>query len=43
MALDLEGPDWASAMEIARQLGFGTVSWDPAHIEHPAWRQIAGV
>lgn len=43
LALDLDGPDAAAAVDIARQLGFGLVSWDPLHIEHPQWRQIAGV
>lgn len=43
LALDLDGLNAAQAVEIARQLGFGTVSWDPLHIEHPNWRAMAGV
>jgi hypothetical protein len=35
LAIDVEGPDQSQILEVARQLGFGLVSWDPAHIEHP--------
>jgi hypothetical protein len=35
LAIDVEGPDQAQILEVARQLGFGLVSWDPAHVEHP--------
>lgn len=36
-AIDVEGPDQARILEVARQLGFALVSWDPAHIEHPSF------
>jgi len=36
-AIDVEGPDQARILAVARDLGFALVSWDPAHIEHPAF------
>jgi len=42
LAVDIEGPDQASIIDIGRQLGFGTVSWDPAHLEYPNWRSLLG-
>lgn len=42
LAVDIEGPDQAQIIEIGRQLGFGTVSWDPAHLEYPNWRSLLG-
>jgi LAS superfamily LD-carboxypeptidase LdcB len=43
LAVDVEGPDQANVLQLAKQLGFGTVSWDPAHIEWPGWRGLVGV
>lgn len=40
LAIDIEGPDQQSVLSLARQLGFGLVSWDPAHIEWPNWRAL---
>jgi D-alanyl-D-alanine carboxypeptidase len=40
LAVDLSGPDVSSAMTIARALGFGTISWDPDHLEWPNWRSL---
>jgi len=37
LAIDVEGPDQAAVVALAAQLGFGTVDWDPAHIEWPNW------
>lgn len=42
LAVDVEGPDQAAVVALARAIGFGTVSWDPAHIEWPNWRQLVG-
>jgi len=42
LAIDGEGPDWPRVKAIAAAAGFGTVSWDPPHLEHPAfasWRR----
>jgi len=41
--LDTESLDFASVKQLAQQIGFGTVSWDPAHIEWPQWRALVGV
>lgn len=43
LAVDLESPDLELVMQIARQVGFGTVSWDPDHLEWPRWQQLVGV
>lgn len=40
LAVDVEGPDQRAVISIAQQLGFGTVSWDPAHIEWPGWQSL---
>jgi len=40
LAIDVEGPHQAQIVDLARQLGFGTVSWDPAHIEWPRWQSL---
>jgi hypothetical protein len=42
LAVDIEGPDQAAIISIGKQLGFGTVSWDPAHLEYPNWRSLLG-
>lgn len=42
LAVDVEGRDQASIVSLARAIGFGTVSWDPAHIEWPNWRTLIG-
>ena len=26
--------------ELARSMGFGVISWDPPHVEHPRWPEI---
>lgn len=40
LAVDLEGVDLAWIKSLASQVGFGTVSWDPPHIEWPNWRSL---
>lgn len=40
LAVDVEGRDQASVIQLARAIGFGTVSWDPAHIEWPNWQAL---
>ena len=40
LAVDIEGRDQGAIIQLARQIGFGTVSWDPAHIEWPGWRSL---
>lgn len=40
LAVDVEGRDQAAVVRLAQQLGFGTVSWDPAHIEWPNWQSL---
>lgn len=40
LAIDVEGTHQADVIYLAQLLGFGTVSWDPAHIEWPNWRQL---
>jgi hypothetical protein len=42
LAVDIEGPDQAQIIQLARSIGFQTVTWDPAHIEWPGWRQLVG-
>ena len=40
LAVDVEGRDQAAVISLARAIGFGTVSWDPAHIEWPGWSSL---
>lgn len=40
LAIDVEGPDQAAIIALGKKLGFGTVSWDPAHLEWPKWQQM---
>lgn len=40
LAVDVEGPDQSAVVALAKRLGFGTVSWDPAHIEWPNWSAL---
>ena len=40
LAVDVEGRDQLRIVQLARALGFGTVSWDPAHIEWPRWQSL---
>ena len=40
LAVDFEGRDQAAVISIARQIGFGLVSWDPAHVEWPSWQSL---
>jgi len=42
LAVDIEGRDQARIIQLARAIGFGTVSWDPAHIEWPGWQNLVG-
>ena len=28
--------------DLAREIGFGTVSWDPGHVEWPGWQSLLG-
>lgn len=37
LAVDLGGKDAARAVALAKQAGFGTISWDPPHVEWPNW------
>jgi len=40
LAIDVAGPDLDKVVELARSLGFGTVSWDRSHIEWPNWQAL---
>lgn len=40
LAVDYEGRDQSSVIQLARAIGFGTVSWDPAHVEWPGWQSL---
>lgn len=42
LAIDVEGRDQSAVVSLARQIGFATVTWDPAHIEWPGWRSLVG-
>lgn len=42
LAIDIEGRDQKAITTLAGQLGFGLVSWDPAHVEWPGWRSLLG-
>ena len=43
LAVDVEGRDQAAILALARAIGFGTVTNDPAHIEWPGWRSLVGL
>ena len=40
LAVDIESEQLDQVMSLARQIGFGTVSWDPDHLEWPGWRSL---
>lgn len=40
LAIDIAGPDRQKVIDLARELGFGLVSWDPSHIEWPGWEAL---
>lgn len=40
LAVDIEGRDQTLIIQLAAVIGFGTVSWDPAHIEWPHWSNL---
>jgi LAS superfamily LD-carboxypeptidase LdcB len=40
LAIDIESDQLDEVMRLARHIGFGTVSWDPDHIEWPNWRSL---
>lgn len=40
LAVDVEGPSQQPVVRLAHAIGFGTVSWDPAHVEWPNWRRL---
>lgn len=40
LAVDVEGRDQRQIVSLGQALGFGTVSWDPAHLEWPNWRSL---
>lgn len=42
LAIDVEGPDQSAIVQLGAAMGFGTVSWDPAHLEWPNWRSLLG-
>lgn len=37
LAVDFDNP---AIRHLAAEIGFGTVSWDPNHVEWPGWRRI---
>lgn len=41
--LDTESRHFTEVKSLAQQIGFGTVSWDPAHLEWPGWQRLVGV
>jgi LAS superfamily LD-carboxypeptidase LdcB len=43
LAVDVDSPQLEAVMNLARQIGFGTVSWDPDHIEWPGWKSLVGL
>lgn len=43
LAIDVEGRDQTAIVQLARAIGFATVTWDPAHIEWPSWRALVGI
>ena len=40
LAVDFEGPDQRAVISLARQIGFGLISWDPGHVEYPGWQSL---
>lgn len=40
LAVDIESPQLEEVKALAVRIGFGTVSWDPPHLEWPGWRQL---
>ena len=40
LAVDIEGPDQRAILDLARQIGFGTIEDDPGHINWPGWRSL---
>ena len=40
LAVDVESPQLDSVRQVAQQIGFGLISWDPGHIEWPGWQQL---
>lgn len=40
LAVDIEGRDQGAIIQLGAQIGFATVSWDPAHLEWPGWRSL---
>ena len=40
LAVDVEGRDQAQIIQLGAAIGFGTVSWDPAHLEWPSWQSL---
>ena len=40
LAVDISSPRQAEAIQLAQAIGFGTVSWDPSHIEWPQWEAL---
>jgi hypothetical protein len=40
LAIDVEGRNQSEIIQVGAALGFGTVSWDPAHLEWPNWQAL---
>lgn len=40
LAVDIEGRDQSTVILLGKAIGFGTVSWDPAHLEWPNWQRL---
>ena len=40
LAVDIESPRLSDAKKLATLIGFGTVSWDPPHLEWPGWQSL---
>ncbi len=43
LAIDFDGPGVPKLHELARSLGFGTISWDLPHVEYPDWIRALGL
>lgn len=39
LALDFDNPQ---VRDLAGKIGFGTIAWDPGHVEWPGWRTLLG-